>query len=125
MYREALGSASCPNCGGPTAIGEMIIEIAVAAMEELIRMAKMGEPLWMTSLDGNTTVFNEDEYIRTFPRVAPKPNNHFKCEASRESAVVVMNHSNLVEILMDVVSLFTCIINIKQILIMSLNRGIT
>ncbi|KAL6284593.1 hypothetical protein ACE6H2_015522 [Prunus campanulata] len=101
-YREAIGSASCPNCGGPTAIGEMIIEIAVAAMEELIRMAQMGEPLWMTSLDGNTTVFNEDEYIRTFPRVAPKPNNHFKCEASRESAVVVMNHSNLVEILMDV-----------------------
>ncbi|PQQ02620.1 hypothetical protein Pyn_21247 [Prunus yedoensis var. nudiflora] len=87
-YREAIGSASCPNCGGPNAIGEMIIEIAVAAMEELIRMAQMGEPLWMTSLDGNTTVFNEDEYIRTFPRVAPKPNNHFKCEASRESAVV-------------------------------------
>ncbi|ONI18488.1 hypothetical protein PRUPE_3G218500 [Prunus persica] len=187
-YREALGSASCPNCGGPTAIGEMsfdehhlrlenarlreeidrisaiaakyvgkpvgnypllsspvpsrspldlgvgsfggqpgmagemygggdllrsisgpneadkplIIEIAVAAMEELIRMAQMGEPLWMTSLDGNTTVFNEDEYIRTFPRVAPKPSNHFKCEASRESAVVIMNHINLVEILMDV-----------------------
>ncbi|PQQ03636.1 hypothetical protein Pyn_11279 [Prunus yedoensis var. nudiflora] len=110
-YREALGSASCPNCGGPTAIREMsfneaekqlIIEIAVAAMEELIRMAQMGEPLWMTSLDGNTIVFNEDEYIRTFPRVAPKPNNHFKCEASRESAVVIMNHINLVEILMDV-----------------------
>ncbi|PQM36167.1 hypothetical protein Pyn_06668 [Prunus yedoensis var. nudiflora] len=110
-YREALGSASCPNCGGVTAIGEMsfneaekqmIIEIAVAAMEELIRMAQMGEPLWMTSLDGNTTVFNEDEYIRTFPRVAPKPNNPFKCEASRESAVVIMNHINLVEILMDV-----------------------
>ncbi|PQQ17912.1 hypothetical protein Pyn_34000 [Prunus yedoensis var. nudiflora] len=81
---------------------QMIIEIAVAAMEELIRMAQMGEPLRMTSLDGNTTVFNEDEYIRTFPRVAPKPNNHFKCEASRESAVVIMNHINLVEILMDV-----------------------
>ncbi|PQQ00964.1 Homeobox-leucine zipper protein HDG2 [Prunus yedoensis var. nudiflora] len=91
MYREALGRASCPNCDGPTAIRE----IAVAAMEELIRMAQMGEPLWMTSLDGNTTVFNEDEYIRTFPRVAPKPNNHFKCEASRESTVVTMNHINL------------------------------
>ncbi|KAL6294035.1 hypothetical protein ACE6H2_002177 [Prunus campanulata] len=99
-YREALGSASCPNCGG--AEKQMIIKIAVAAMEELIRMAQMGEPLWMTSLDGNTTVFNEDEYIRTFPRVAPKPNNPFKCEASRESAVVIMNHINLVEILMDV-----------------------
>ena len=22
-YREALNNASCPNCGGPTAIGEM------------------------------------------------------------------------------------------------------
>ncbi|KAL6286116.1 hypothetical protein ACE6H2_010506 [Prunus campanulata] len=114
MYREALGSASCPNCDGPTAIREisfdeadkpLIIEIAVATMEELIKMAQMG----------NTTVFNEDEYIRTFPRVAPKPNNHFKCEASRGSVVVTMNHINLVAILMDVVSLFTCVINIEQI----------
>ncbi|PQM35078.1 hypothetical protein Pyn_40506 [Prunus yedoensis var. nudiflora] len=37
MYREALGRASCPNCDGPTSIRE----IAVAAMEELIRMAQM------------------------------------------------------------------------------------
>lgn len=22
-YREALSNATCPNCGGPTAIGEM------------------------------------------------------------------------------------------------------
>ncbi|XP_030929411.1 homeobox-leucine zipper protein HDG2 [Quercus lobata] len=185
-YREALSNASCPNCGGPTAIGEMsfdehhlrlenarlreeidrisaiaakyvgkpvvnypllsppvptrpldlgvgsfggqpgiggemygagdllrtinapteadkpmIIELAVAAMEELIRMAKMGEPLWMTNLDG-TSMINEDEYIRTFPRgIGPRPSG-FKCEASRETAVVIMNHINLVEILMDV-----------------------
>ncbi|XP_023534533.1 homeobox-leucine zipper protein HDG2-like [Cucurbita pepo subsp. pepo] len=187
-YREALSNASCPNCGGPTAIGEMsfdehhlrlenarlreeidrisaiaakyvgkpvvnypllsppvpsrplelgmgnfgpqsglggdiygsagdlirsisapteadkpmIIELAVAAMEELTRMAQLGEPLWMTSLDGSTNVLNEDEYLRTFPRgIGPKPSG-FKCEASRESAVVIMNHINLVEILMDV-----------------------
>ncbi|KAH9744687.1 homeobox-leucine zipper protein HDG2 [Citrus sinensis] len=187
-YREALSNASCPNCGGPTAIGEMsfdehhlrlenarlreeidrisaiaakyvgkpvvnypllsppvpsrplelavgnfgaqpgigggemygaadllrsisapteadkpmIIELAVAAMEELIRMAQMGEPLWMTSLDGTAAVLNEDEYVRTFPRgIGPKPTG-FKCEASRETAVVIMNHISLVEILMDV-----------------------
>ncbi|XP_022986270.1 homeobox-leucine zipper protein HDG2-like isoform X2 [Cucurbita maxima] len=187
-YREALSNASCPNCGGPTAIGEMsfdehhlrlenarlreeidrisaiaakyvgkpvvnypllsppvpsrplelgmgnfgpqpglggdihastgdlirsisspieaekpmIIELAVAAMEELTRMAQMGEPLWMTNLDGSSHVLNEDEYLRTFPRgIGPKPAG-FKCEASRESAVVIMNHINLVEILMDV-----------------------
>ncbi|XP_028795280.1 homeobox-leucine zipper protein HDG2 isoform X2 [Neltuma alba] len=192
-YREALGNASCPNCGGPTAIGEMsfdehhlrlenarlreeidrisaiaakyvgkpvvnypllspssvpprplelgvgggyggqagiaggtgdmyggagdllrsisglteadkpmIIELAVAAMEELVRMAQMGEPLWMTTLDGSTTVLNEEEYMRSFPRgIGPKPSD-LKCEASRETALVIMNHINLVEILMDV-----------------------
>ncbi|XP_027340739.1 homeobox-leucine zipper protein HDG2-like isoform X1 [Abrus precatorius] len=189
-FREALSNASCPNCGGPTAIGEMsfdehhlrlenarlreeidrisaiaakyvgkpvvsypllspssvpprplelgiggfggqpgigggdiyggagdllrpvsgpteadkpiIIELAVAAMEELIGMAQMGEPLWLTTLDGTTTLLNEEEYIRSFPRgIGPKPAG-FKCEASRETAVVIMNHINLVEILMDV-----------------------
>ncbi|XP_022136006.1 homeobox-leucine zipper protein HDG2-like [Momordica charantia] len=191
-YREALSNATCPNCGGPTAIGEMsfdehhlrlensrlreeidrisaiaakyvgkpvsnyptllspsipsrpldlgmgsygghdsgigggggemygaadllrsisapsdadkpiIIELAVAAMEELVRMAQMGEPLWITGLDGSTAVLNEDEYIRTFPRgIGPKPSG-FTCEASRASAVVIMNHINLVEMLMDV-----------------------
>ncbi|KOM43994.1 hypothetical protein LR48_Vigan05g159900 [Vigna angularis] len=191
-FREALGNASCPNCGGPTAIGEMsfdehhlrlenarlreeidrisaiaakyvgkpvvsypllspssvpprplelgigggfggqpagiggdmyggaagdllrsisgpteadkpiIIELAVAAMEELIGMAQMSDPLWLTTLDGTTTVLNEDEYIRSFPRgIGPKPAG-FKCEASRETAVVIMNHVSLVEILMDV-----------------------
>jgi len=81
----------------------MIIELAVAAMEELVRMAQMDEPLWMSSLDGTNAVLDEDEYVRIFPRgIGPKPTG-FKCEASRESAVVIMNHINLVEYLMDVV----------------------
>ncbi|TQD87067.1 hypothetical protein C1H46_027342 [Malus baccata] len=82
----------------------MILELAVAAMDELIRMAQMVEPLWMTSLDGSTTVLNEDEYIRTFPREVRPKQNGFKTEASRESAVVIMNHMKLVEILMDVMT---------------------
>lgn len=82
----------------------MIIELAVAAMEELIRMAQMGEPLWMTALDGSTTLLNPDEYVRTFPRgIGPKPAG-FSTEASRATAVVVMNHISLVEMLMDVVT---------------------
>ncbi|WJX73859.1 Homeobox-leucine zipper protein hdg2, variant 3 [Trifolium repens] len=187
-FREALSNASCPNCGGPTAIGEMsfdehhlrlenarlreeidrisaiaakyvgkpvvsypllsptsvpprpldlgiggfggqpgigggdmygagdllrsisgpteadkpmIIELAVAAMEELIGMAQMGDPLWLTTLEGGS-ILNEEEYVRSFPRgIGPKPAG-FKCEASRETSVVIMNHVNLVEILMDV-----------------------
>ncbi|GER52970.1 homeobox-leucine zipper protein ROC1 [Striga asiatica] len=186
-YKEALSNATCPNCGGPAAIGEMsfdeqhlrienarlreeidrisgiaakyvgkpmlsyphlptgsssrslelgvgnfgpqtgltgevyaasdllrsvsgptdadkpmIIELAVAAMEELIRMAQSGEPLWIPSSDNSSETLNEEEYGRAFPRgIGPKPLG-LKSEASRESAVVIMNHINLVEILMDV-----------------------
>ncbi|XP_047956489.1 homeobox-leucine zipper protein MERISTEM L1-like isoform X2 [Salvia hispanica] len=188
-YKEALGNATCPNCGGPAAIGEMsfdeqhlrienarlreeivnmqidrisgiaakyvgkpmlptyppiapgpsrsldlgvgsfaadsgdvfgagdilrsvsgpteadkpvIIELAVAAMEELVRMAQAGEPLWLQTTENGVELFCEEEYARTFPRgIGPKPLG-LKSEASRESAVVIMNHISLVEILMDV-----------------------
>ncbi|XP_010422328.1 PREDICTED: homeobox-leucine zipper protein PROTODERMAL FACTOR 2-like isoform X1 [Camelina sativa] len=187
-YKEALSNATCPNCGGPAAIGEMsfdeqhlrienarlreeidrisaiaakyvgkplgssfaplaihapsrsldlevgnfgnqtgfggemygtgdilrsavsipsdtdkpiIVELAVAAMEELVRMAQAVDPLWV-STDNSMEILNEEEYFRTFPRgIGPKPLG-LRSEASRESAVVIMNHINLVEILMDV-----------------------
>lgn len=91
------------SISGPTEADKpMIIELAVAAMEELIGMAQMGDPLWLTTIEG-ASILNEEEYVRTFPRgIGPKPAG-FKCEASRETSVVIMNHVNLVEILMDVV----------------------
>ncbi|XP_027366414.1 homeobox-leucine zipper protein MERISTEM L1-like [Abrus precatorius] len=79
----------------------MIVELAVAAMEELTRMALAGDPLWVPGNHG-TELLNEDEYLRIFPRgIGPKPLG-LKSEATRESVVVIMNHTNLVEILMDV-----------------------
>ncbi|KAG2238751.1 hypothetical protein Bca4012_023438 [Brassica carinata] len=79
----------------------MIVELAVAAMEELVTMAQTGDPLWVLN-DNLGEILNEEEYIRTFPRgIGPKPIG-FRSEASRESTVVIMNHINLVEILMDV-----------------------
>lgn len=94
------------SVSGPTEADKpMVIELAVAAMEELIRMAQAGEPLWIPSPDDSSEVLSEEEYFRTFPRgIGPKPLG-LKSEASRESAVVIMNHINLVEILMDVVRL--------------------
>ncbi|KAL0909552.1 hypothetical protein M5K25_020432 [Dendrobium thyrsiflorum] len=88
--------------GQPEVDKPMVIELAVAAMEELIRMAQLGEPLWSSPcLDGANEILNEEEYVQNFPRgIGPKPFG-LKSEASRETAVVIMSHVNLVEILMD------------------------
>lgn len=98
----------------------MIIELAVAAMEELVRMAQTGEPLWITGPgpgpDNSIETLCEEEYVRTFPRgIGPKPLG-LTTEASRESAVVIMNHINLVEILMDVVRLFFFLLELFRVI---------
>lgn len=88
---------------GPTEADKpMIVEVAVAAMEELMRIAQAGDPLWIPG-ENNTEVLNEEEYLRTFPRGIGPKHLGMRSEASRESAVVIMSHVNLVEILMDVV----------------------
>ncbi|KAG8046661.1 hypothetical protein GUJ93_ZPchr0008g13206 [Zizania palustris] len=74
----------------------MIVELAVAAMDELIQMAQLDEPLWSEAL------LKEEEYARMFPRGLGPKQYGLKSEASRHDAVVIMTHSNLVEILMDV-----------------------
>ncbi|OVA10576.1 Homeobox domain [Macleaya cordata] len=90
------------SAGSTDAEKPIIIELAVAAMEELIRIAQLGEPMWVQRIGEPIETLNEDEYIRTFPRgIGIKPFG-FKTEASRDSTVVIMNHINLVEILMDV-----------------------
>ncbi|CAA7054700.1 unnamed protein product [Microthlaspi erraticum] len=99
MYNtsDILRSVSIPS----EADKPMVVELAVAAMEELVRMAQTGDPLWVSS-DNSVEILKEEEYFRTFPRgIGPKPIG-LRSEASRDSTVVIMNHINLVEILMDV-----------------------
>ncbi|GAB2288139.1 hypothetical protein Dimus_022483 [Dionaea muscipula] len=81
----------------------MIIELVVVAMEEMIIMAQAGEPLWIPSPVNNfTEILSEEEHFRSFPRVIGPTPLGLKPEASCSFAIVIMNHMNLVEILMDV-----------------------
>ncbi|TVU16136.1 hypothetical protein EJB05_39687 [Eragrostis curvula] len=81
----------------------LIVELAVAAMEELLRMAQVDAPLWNApGMDGPGETLNEEEYARMFPRGIGPKQYELKSEASRDSSVVIMTHANLVEILMDV-----------------------
>ncbi|KAG2568985.1 hypothetical protein PVAP13_7NG364900 [Panicum virgatum] len=81
----------------------MIVELAVAAMEELVRMAQLDEPLWNApGVDGSSETLNEEEYSRMFSGGLGPKQYGLKSEASRGSSVVIMTRANLVEILMDV-----------------------
>ncbi|RRT48849.1 hypothetical protein BHE74_00017668 [Ensete ventricosum] len=82
----------------------VFLELALAAMDELVKMAEMEEPLWIRSLDAGRETLNYVEYDRCFPRcVGAKPTG-FASEATRETGFVIINSSALVETLMDAVS---------------------
>ncbi|XP_065864762.1 homeobox-leucine zipper protein ANTHOCYANINLESS 2 [Euphorbia lathyris] len=91
----------------------MFLELALAAMDELVKMAQTDEPLWMRSLEGGREMLNHEEYMRSFsPCIGMKPNG-FVSEASRETGMVIINSLALVETLMDSnrwAEMFPCVI---------------
>ncbi|XP_038681187.1 homeobox-leucine zipper protein ANTHOCYANINLESS 2-like isoform X1 [Tripterygium wilfordii] len=91
----------------------MVLELALAAMDELVKMAQTDEPLWIRSVEGGKEMLNQEEYMRSFtPCIGLKPNG-FVTEASRETGVVIINSLALVETLMDSnrwAEMFPCLI---------------
>ncbi|WJX92750.1 Homeobox-leucine zipper protein ANTHOCYANINLESS 2 [Trifolium repens] len=91
----------------------MFLELALTAMDELVKMAQTSEPLWIRSIEGGREILNHEEYMRTFtPCIGLKPNG-FVSEASRETGTVIINSLALVETLMDSnrwMEMFPCII---------------
>ncbi|CAJ1950012.1 unnamed protein product [Sphenostylis stenocarpa] len=91
----------------------MFLELALAAMDELVKMAQTGEPLWVRNVEGGREILNHEEYVRTFtPCIGLRPNG-FVSEASRENGMVIINSLALVETLMDAnrwAEMFPCII---------------
>ncbi|XP_042053879.1 homeobox-leucine zipper protein ANTHOCYANINLESS 2-like isoform X2 [Salvia splendens] len=91
----------------------MYLELALAAMDELVKMAQSDEPLWIRGLDGGREMLNQEEYLRaSSPCIGMKPNG-FITEASREIGMVIINSLALVETLMDSnkwAEMFPCLI---------------
>ncbi|CAL9102884.1 unnamed protein product [Musa acuminata var. zebrina] len=79
----------------------VFLELALVAMDELVKMAQLEEPLWIPSLDAGRETLNHVEYDRCFSRcIGPRPTG-FVSEATRETGVVIINSSSLVDTLMD------------------------
>ncbi|KAG4907737.1 hypothetical protein AAZX31_20G130200 [Glycine max] len=85
------------SCFDKTLIGE----IGLVAIEEINRLSLSGDPLWVPGNYGSEVV-NEDEYLRVFPRGIGPTLLGARTESSRQTAIVIMHHMKLVEMLMDV-----------------------
>jgi homeobox-leucine zipper protein len=82
----------------------ILVEMAIAAMEELVKIAHINDPLWAPSMDGGPEALNFDEYNRVFARVVGARHAGHVSEASRDMGMVISNSAALVETLMDAVS---------------------
>ncbi|TKY64479.1 Homeobox-leucine zipper protein GLABRA 2 [Spatholobus suberectus] len=92
-----------------------IMDIVNIATEELIKMANMGEPLWVRSVETGREILNYDEYVKEFTvenSCTERPKRFI--EASRETGVVFMDLPQLVQSFLDVnqwKEMFPCLIS--------------
>lgn len=80
------------------------MDIVNQAMEELIKMATVGEPLWLRSFETGREILNYDEYMKEFA-VENSDNGRPKrsIEASRETGVIFVDLPRLVQCFLDAV----------------------
>ncbi|GAB4858223.1 hypothetical protein Ancab_009620 [Ancistrocladus abbreviatus] len=77
------------------------LQVAMAAMEELVTLAQSDGPLWYKTMDGGKEAFNYEEYLKKFePYVGMKPAG-FITNATRETATIMINSLELVDSFMS------------------------
>ncbi|GFP88479.1 homeobox-leucine zipper protein hdg11 [Phtheirospermum japonicum] len=93
----------------------LMADAAANAMDELIRLLQSNEPLWMKPAVDGSEMLNLESYDTVFPRRGDHLKNpNTRAEASRDSGVVIMNGSALVDMFMDAnkwVELFPTIVS--------------
>ncbi|XVF09823.1 hypothetical protein REPUB_Repub07fG0129700 [Reevesia pubescens] len=92
----------------------VIVDVALAAMDEVIKMAQMDNPLWIKDMDGGMETLNVEEYRRTFSSCIGMKPSGYTIEATRETGLVFLHGLALVETLMDAnrwAEMFPCLIS--------------
>lgn len=104
-FGEGIHSINVPTSND---FRKSLNELVVLAAEEFKVMSMFVEQVWLSrGADGTTTMLNEVEYHSTFPDNFGPIRLGYICEASRHSSTVLMSPTKLVNILMDVVSIFS------------------
>lgn len=84
----------------------LAMELAASSMNELVKMCHAAEPLWIRSNENGKEVLNLEEHARMFPWPLnlKQHSSEFRTEATRDTAVVIMNSITLVDAFLDAVS---------------------
>ncbi|KAL7135391.1 hypothetical protein ABFS83_11G092100 [Erythranthe nasuta] len=81
----------------------VIIETAVAAMNELLVLLRVNEPLWFEApSDHGRYTLRRDSYDMIFPKSNQVNTSSARFESSKDSAEVAMSATHLIEMLVDV-----------------------
>ncbi|KAI3713721.1 hypothetical protein L1987_72307 [Smallanthus sonchifolius] len=80
----------------------LAIQYALSFMDEVVKMCRVGEPLWTVVNDAGKEVLNFDEHAKMFPcMISRNDPNELRFEASRASSVVIINSITLVDAFLD------------------------
>ncbi|KAK8537119.1 hypothetical protein V6N12_043294 [Hibiscus sabdariffa] len=106
-----------------------IVDVALKALEELIKLAQINDPFWIKSSDGSMETLNLEEYNRNFSSwIGMKPSG-YQTEASRATGLVSLRGSALIETLMDAnhwAEMFPCLVSrAATIDVLSSGAGVT
>ncbi|KAL3834478.1 hypothetical protein ACJIZ3_009214 [Penstemon smallii] len=80
----------------------LLLELALAAMNELIKLAQLDSPLWFRNLEGNGESLNFEEYTKTFSSCIGLKPGHFVSDGTRYTGVVMLKSVMLMETMMKV-----------------------
>ncbi|KVI04726.1 homeobox-leucine zipper protein ANTHOCYANINLESS 2-like [Cynara cardunculus var. scolymus] len=106
MSPSRMGMAAGGGGGGGGGIDipyekNVFLEIALGAMDELMKLGQANSPLWIGNMESGGEVLDLDEYVRTFPLCLGMKPHGYVSEASRASGMVMINSLALVEALLD------------------------
>ncbi|KAK8626303.1 hypothetical protein V6N13_133954 [Hibiscus sabdariffa] len=79
------------------------MELAMSAVDELVKMCRANEPLWIRNNKNGKELLNLEEHAKMFhwPLNLEQRSSELRTEASRDSAVVIMNSITLVDAFLD------------------------
>jgi len=84
----------------------LMFKVAAAAMNELVRLIRINEPLWTkSSTQDGKPILQHENYEKIFPRTNSFKGANLRVEATKESGIVSINSIQLIDMFLDPVSI--------------------